>query len=152
VAGLFGVPAVEHRLGRAVGLVVAVLVGDEEEVRRGAGVDPAEAHFEAGEVHEVVLEDGALVEPAVAVDVFEDDDAIFSGGLWIGVVVPAGIGQALGHPHAPAVIEREGDRLNDVRLGREDRGGEAGRQRHLRRRLLRRKRLRRGGWIGVSRP
>ena len=51
-------------------------VGDEEQVRRGADPDAAEADLDAGEVGPLVPEDGPLVEPAVAVGVLEDQDAV----------------------------------------------------------------------------
>ena len=75
VLGVLDVPAVEHDLGRA-GRLVAVVDRDEEQVRRRAEPDAAEAELDAGEVHAVVEEDGLLVERAVAVGVFEDDDAV----------------------------------------------------------------------------
>ena len=48
----------------------------KDEVRRGAEPDAAEAEFDAGEVGAVVEEYGFLVERAVAVGVFENDDAV----------------------------------------------------------------------------
>ena len=67
---------VEHDLGRAVGHVVAVAVGDEQQLRRAEQPDAAEAELDAGEPLHVVGEDRAPVEPAVAVGVLEDQDAV----------------------------------------------------------------------------
>ncbi len=69
-------PAVEQDLGRAVGAVVAVPVGDEIEFGRRADPDAAEADLEAADQVQVVGEDLAGIEAAVAVGVFEDQDAI----------------------------------------------------------------------------
>ena len=69
-------PAVEQDLGRAVGPVVAVLVGDEQEVRGRADPDAAEADLQAADQVQLIGEDLARVEPAVAVGVLEDQDAV----------------------------------------------------------------------------
>ena len=45
-------------------------------MRGAADPDAAEAEFDAGERVALVPEDRALVVPAVAVGVFEDDDAV----------------------------------------------------------------------------
>ena len=71
---------VEHNLGGPVGHVVAVAVGDEQQPGRAEQPDAAEAQLDAGEHLHVVGEDRAPVEPAVAVGVFEDQDAIAHGG------------------------------------------------------------------------
>ena len=61
---------------------------------------------------------------------------------WPGAVgPPVRIGQALDDPQPAAIVEGEGDRLHDVRLAGEERGVEAGRQRHLLGRFDRRQRL-----------
>ena len=74
-------PAVEQDLGRAVGTVVAVAVGNEKKMRGRADPDAAEADFQAADQVEVVGKDLARVEPAVAVGVFEDENAIL--GLFV---------------------------------------------------------------------
>ena len=55
-------PAVEQDLRRAVGLVVAVRVGNEQQVRRRADPDAAEADLEAADEIQSFGEDRALVE------------------------------------------------------------------------------------------
>ena len=72
------VPAVELDDRRAVGPVVAVAVGEEEQVGRGADPDAAEAQLDAGEVGPFIVEDRPAVEPAVAVGVLEDQDAVLA--------------------------------------------------------------------------
>src|SRR5207245_7384118 len=71
---------------------------------------------------------------------------------WPGILgrLPAAvrISEALGHPDAPAIIEREGDRLDEVRLRGEDVHFEARRQRGLARGPLRRQS---GEWHQVGR-
>ena len=73
---VFVAPAVEQLLRLAVGLVVAVFVGNEEQVRGGADPDAAEADFQAADEVQAFVEDGPLVERAVEVGVFEDEDAV----------------------------------------------------------------------------
>src|SRR5207248_6744256 len=72
VLGLQEVPAVEDADRRAVRLVVAIAVGNEQEVRRAAQPDAAEAEGNPREVGSLVVEDRAPVEAAVAVAVLED--------------------------------------------------------------------------------
>ena len=99
---------------------------DEQQVRRRADPDAAEADFDAADEIQVLDEDRAPVERAVAVGVLEDQDAI--AALAFGRA--HGIGVRLGDPQPAAVVERERDRLDDVRLGRGERDGEARRQGH----------------------
>ncbi len=60
-------PAVEQDLGRSVGPVVAVAVGDEKEMRGRADPDAAETDFQAAHQIQVVGEHLARVEPAVVI-------------------------------------------------------------------------------------
>ena len=128
VADGFGVEAVEEDLGFGVGGVVAVLVGEEGE---GAGVeDPgaAVAVFDGGEVGAVFPEDFAFVVFAVAVGVFEDEDAVAEGGVpAVGVF---GVGVVFGHPEAAACVPGHGDGLLDIGFGGEDNAFEAGGELH----------------------
>ena len=79
------------------------------------------------------IEDGALLESAVAVHVFEDEDAVlaFSFRLLIGIAV------RLRHPEAAALIDGKGDGLLHLRLGGDQFRLKAGRQHHARDDLLR---------------
>ena len=76
-------PAVEQDLRRAGRLVLAVLDRDEQQIRRRADPDAAEADLQAADQVQALHEDRALVERAVAVGVLEDQDAVacasFSG-------------------------------------------------------------------------
>src|SRR5205085_297058 len=99
--------AIQHDLWRAVGFVVLVFVGDEEEVGRGDDPYAAEADFETGNVIELVVEDGAFVEMAVAVGIFEYDDAV-GFAVWR----PFGIGEIFSDPDAAFVVEGEADGLD----------------------------------------
>ena len=80
--GILLAPAIEQDLGRSVGPVVAVAVGDEQEMRGRADPDAAEADFHAADEIQVVGEDLTRVEPAVAVGVFKDENAVL--GLFVG--------------------------------------------------------------------
>ena len=71
-------PAVEQYLRRAVGPVVAIRVGDEQQVRGGADPDAAEADLQAADEIEALGEDRPLVEAAVAVGVLEDQDPVLA--------------------------------------------------------------------------
>ncbi len=109
-------------------LLGRLLDRNEDEVRRRARPDAAEAVVDAGEVLDVVGEDGAFVVHAVAVGVFEDDDAILAR---FRIGLPVGIRVALRDPDSPAIVEAKRDRLHDIGLAGEEGRLEAGRQRHF---------------------
>ena len=123
--------AVEHDLGRSVGDVVAVAVGNEQELGRAHQPDAAEAELDAREHLHVLGEDGAFVEPAVAVGVVEDQHAVAEPEVELRGQL--GISEVLRDPQPPARIPGHGDGVLDIRLGREDpdveprRDAEAGR-------------------------
>ena len=60
----------------AVWLIVGVFVGNKEEIGGGTDPDAAEAEFQAADEVEAFVEDGAFVEGAVEIGVFEDEDAV----------------------------------------------------------------------------
>ena len=130
------VPAIEHHLRFAVGHVVAVAIGNEEQARRTQRPDAAEADLDAGQYLALVPEDGALVEPAVVVGVFENDDAIAQAKIEVHLAF--GVGVILGHPQPAARVGRHGDRILHVRLGGEDGRVKSGRQPEVSRHLDRR--------------
>ena len=126
LVGIVLAPAVEQDLGRSVGPVVAVAVGDEQEMRGRADPDAAETDFQAAHQIEVVGEDLTRVEPAVVVGVLEDEDAVL--GLVVGHASWVGIG--FGDPEPAAVVDRHRDRLDDVGLAGEKRHLESRRHGH----------------------
>ena len=107
--------AVDHHLRRAVGLVVAIGVGHEDQIRGRAEPHAAEAERDAAQIRSLVPKDFSLVEAAVAVAIFENHHPVV-------FALPAGIGQAFDHPQPAPIVERHGDRLHDVRLGGKHRG------------------------------
>ena len=143
--GVLPAPAVEEHPRLAVGDVVAIGVGDEEEV--GGRTDPhaAEADREAADEVQAVFEDLAGIEPMVAVGVLEDQDPV--AGLFRRDSLRIGIG--LGDPQPPAVVEAHRDRLTHVGLGGEELHGKAGGRRHRLGRFLRRQAI--GHWAALLR-
>jgi hypothetical protein len=103
-------PAVEDDLRLAVGHVVAVFVGNEEQVRGAGDPDAAVAVLYPGQRVALVPEDRALVVAAVAVGVFKDHHAVAVFHFEVGIRI------TLAHPHAAAIVEGHGDRLADVGL------------------------------------
>src|SRR5207253_9197814 len=91
------------------GNMVAAAVGNEEQVRRGTDPDAAKADFQSGDVGKPVVEDLARVEMAVAVGVFENEDAVVARSA---VGLPVRIGQALGDPEPATIVKREADGLH----------------------------------------
>ena len=110
----FEVPAIKELDGGAIGGVVLVGIGNEQEVRGGHHVDTAKPDLHAGDVGEVVGEDLPLVATAVAVGIGEDHDAILAGFF------PLGVGEAFGDPDPAAIIGRHGDWLDDIGLAGEE--------------------------------
>ena len=94
-------------------------------MRGRADPDAAEADLDPADQVELVGEDLARVEPAVAVGVLEDQDAV--AGLVVGDADRVRI--RLGDPEPAAVVDRERDRLDDVGLAGEERDLEARRAR-----------------------
>ena len=126
VADAVGLEAVEEDDGFAVGHVVAVAVGEEEEIRRAEREDAAEAEFDAGEKLRAVPEDGAFVEAAVVVGVLENDDAVADGA--VEADLGFGVGVVLGDPEAAAGIPGHRDGILHVGFGGEEGGLETGRE------------------------
>ncbi len=134
-------PAVEQHLRRAVRTVVAVSIGNEVEFRRRADPDAAEADLQTADQIQVIGEDLAGIEAAVAVGVFEDEDAIAR----LCLRNPPRVRIGLGDPETAAIVDRHGDRLNDVGLAGEKSDLEARRNGHRPRGLLGRQ-----AGVGVS--
>src|SRR5262245_25132918 len=128
------VPAVEEDLDRAVGDVVVVAVGQEEEVGDRGQPDAAVAPGDARDVRELVGEDLLRVELPVTVGVLVDHDAVAS--LLAGLH-PFGIGEALDDPEPAPIVERESHGLDDVGLAGEEGDLESFGDGHLPRRFFR---------------
>ena len=132
------VPAVEENLRITGGLrAVPVLHGHEHQVRGRANPHAAETDFKTADQVQLLHEDGAPVELAVAIRVFEDEDAVIAaqdvGELFRRRLAIGGDGRgrhalafrirhALGDPEPPAIIDGEGDGLHDVRLAGKEGG------------------------------
>src|SRR5688572_23923919 len=114
--------AIEQHERCTVGLVILVLVRDEQQVWRRDDPDAAEAVLDSRHARETVGEHAAAIVLSVAVSVFQDDDPVLP-------LLPLRIRVILGHPYAPVIIETEPDRLPHVRLGGEDAGHKSRRQR-----------------------
>jgi hypothetical protein len=112
LVGIVLAPAVEQDLRRAVGPVVAIAVGYEQELRRRADPDTAESDGQSAHEVQVIDEDLAPVESAVAVGVLEDEDAV--PGLGVGHAARVRI--SLGDPDPASIVDRHRDRLDDVGL------------------------------------
>ena len=85
-----------------VGFVVAVGVLQEEVSRLVDDDDAAVPEFETGRAVELVVEDGAFVGAAVAVGVFENEQAVAGSRV---ARLPHGIGRHAADPEAAAVVE-----------------------------------------------
>jgi len=100
-----------------VGLVVAVGILEEDEVRGLRDDHAAVGEDEARRDVELVREDRELVGLAVAVGVFADLDGVVA--LLLVFHDPVRVVAGLGDPEAAAGVPGERDRLHDVRLGGE---------------------------------
>ena len=109
---VFEAEAVEHDFGRAVGHEVAVAIGQEQQLRGSTDPDAAEADAQPADEVELVVEDGARLEAAVAVLVLEHEDGVVR--LLVAAADRVAVG--LGDPQAAALVEIQIQRLLDQRL------------------------------------
>jgi len=111
--------AVEDGFGGAVGEVVAVAVGDEEEAGRAHEPEAVGGPLDAGEVGELVGEDDGFVGFAVVVGIGEDEDAVAVAGieLFAGQFVESVV---FGDPEAARGVPGAGDGVADLGFGGED--------------------------------
>ena len=107
-------PAIKEDFGRAIGFVVAILVGNESQVWWRTNKDTAKPNRNAGAKGELVGEEFLYVENAVAVCVFKYLDA--SDGL-IGMGAAVDVVVVFHDPDAATVIEGEGDGFANGGLG-----------------------------------
>ena len=127
-----------------VRLAVAVGVLQEEDIGRVGDPDPAGADGDPRGDVQAFGEDRELVGPAVAVGVLQDLDPVPAGPGR-----PPGVFQALGHPDPPTLVEGHRDRVDDLRLARDQLDPEPGRHGHPRDRLRRRERRARRPVLGM---
>ncbi len=113
------VDAVEHDLRRTIGNVVAVAIGNEQQLRQVQHPHAAEADLDAGGFAALIPEHGAAIVLAVAVGVFENDDAVLEFRVPAAEVV-AGPGVVFQHPQSAALVGGDGDRVLHVGFGGED--------------------------------
>ena len=128
VPHLVGVEAIEDHFGFAVGFVVAVFVGEKEDVRRTRGPHAAEAQLDAGELAGAVPKYFSFIKDTIMVGVLQNDDAILE--LELEVCFALRVGVALGHPQPAAGVPRHVDGLLHHRLGRGELHAEAFRHGH----------------------
>ena len=104
-------PTIQQHLRRPVGQVVAILVGNEEQIRCGAHPHAAEPDLESAHQIQFVRKHFLRLEPAVAVVVLEDDDPVLALPFRLAVRITIG----LGHPEAAALVD--GHRHGLVEIG-----------------------------------
>ena len=111
--------AIEDDFGFAIGNIVLIAVGDEEELWRAHGPNPTASQFDTGEHLQLVGEDLAGVGLSVVVFVVKNDNAIAQ--FEIEAPPSLGIGVVFGDPHTAFVIPGHRDGILDFGLGCEDR-------------------------------
>ena len=110
--------AIEDDFGFSIGDVVAIAIGNEEELGRAHGPNSAASQFDAGEHLQLVGEDLAGVGLSVVVFVVKNDNAIAQ--FEIEALASLGIGVVFGDPHAAFVIPGHCNGILDLGLGCED--------------------------------
>ncbi len=118
-------------------MVVAVAVGDEQQIRSRPDPHAAEADFQSADEIEPFAKDFPRVEHAVAGGVFENDDLIPP----VAARSAIRIGVSLGHPQSAFAVDRKSDRLMHLRLARREFDAEPLGHRHRFRGLLGRQSL-----------
>lgn len=110
--GVVNGESVEEDFRRAVGDIVTIFIGNENELRGAGRKDSAVTDFKSRDEVEIVGEDFVSFEGAVVVFVFEYDEPVLSFAFFLS----AGISEGFGNPDAAAAIEGEGDGLTKERL------------------------------------
>ena len=107
-------PAVEKYFGFGVGNIVAISVGNENEIGRRAEVDPAVSDGNSGGEGDFVVEEFFGIEDSVAVGVLKNLNAT---ELFVFVGAPVDVVVVFHDPDAAFGIESEGDGFADVWFG-----------------------------------
>ena len=129
------VEPVKQNLRRSVGNVIAIRIRNEHQLRWCHHIDTAKANFDAGHLHALVPEDGSLVEDAVVVCVFQNQNSITQ--LRIEVQLTFGVGIVFNNPQPATFIDGESDWLPEIWFRSKHGGSEARRHFHLRQSLFR---------------
>ena len=148
VAHLVGIEAVEDDFRFAVRFIVAVFVGEKEDVRRACGPHAAEAELDTGKLAGAVPKDFSFIENTIMIGILKNDDAILE--LKFEIRFALGVRVTLGDPQPAACVPRHVDRLLYHRLGGGELHAEAFRHRHCLQCLGRRQEWR-GDLLGVKR-
>lgn len=110
-------PAIEQHFRGSVRNIIAVTVGDKDEVRGARRKNSTEAKRDARELLSLIPEHFVCVEMASALGVLENQNTIVKVCVEVHPTVAVSI--ELGDPKAATIIKRHGDRLADVRFRRE---------------------------------
>ncbi len=114
-------PPIEQHLRSTIGTIVTIAIGNEQQMRGGADPDAAETNFQAADQIQALDKRLLDFEPAIAIGVFQNNNAILALTFRLFVRVT----ERFGHPDASAVVERHGDGLVDVGFCRDELGLEA---------------------------
>ena len=119
------VKPIEQHLGFAVGNIVVIVIGDEQQARWAQQKHAAQANLDAGENLCLIIEHRAFIEMAVMVCVLKDQHAIRQ----VSVVshFRLGVSVVLGDPKAPPRVKGHRDGLAHIRFAGEDGDRKAGR-------------------------
>ena len=123
--------AIQHHLRRPIGNVVAVAVGDEEQLRRAQRPHATVPDLDAREPLHLFREDAAHFRATIAIAILKDEDAIPESK--VEPLRPLGVGVILRDPQTPARIPRQADGILHLRLGRKHAHGKPRRQLKARR-------------------
>ena len=90
--------AVEENLGRAIGFVVSIRVGNKNKFGGAGREDATVSDLKSGNKVEIVGKDLVSFKSSVVIGVFENDEAVFSFAFFLS----AGVSKGFGDPDAPA--------------------------------------------------
>ena len=122
-------PAIQQYFMISVGSVIAIAVGNKDQLRRHADIDSAMTDGQSRGKVQVVYKCFLLIRHAVAIRVLKNTDPV--GALVRFVAAAVHVASILERPESPPVVKAERDGFTDIRFSREHGNIEAIGQRHL---------------------
>ena len=138
---------IENDLGLAVGNIVLVRIGNEQQLGRTHQPDTTPPHLDTGQHLDLVGENLSGIGFPVAILIMKNENSIAQGE--VETLCPLRVGVVLRNPHAAFPVPRHRDRVSHLRLCRKEIDRKSLGKIPHRQRLLRRWRIEGGVFLAV---